>query len=91
MVGPYRGGHAARQQIAKQMEKTLKQDVIETAQSKWASLLVLASEAGETWSFCIDFRKLNSITVRDTYSMPRVDDCAGSIGKANNFFDVGHH
>ncbi|XP_064460357.1 uncharacterized protein LOC135370518 [Ornithodoros turicata] len=40
--------------------------------------LVLAScpseEKDGTWRFCIDFRKLNKITKKDVYPLPRIDD-----------------
>jgi hypothetical protein len=35
--------------------------------------------------FCIDFRKLNAITTRDVYPIPRIEDCLNALG-GNSFF-----
>lgn len=35
--------------------------------------------------FCIDYRKLNESTVKDSYPLPRMDDCLDSLGEANVF------
>ena len=35
--------------------------------------------------FCIDFRKLNAITTRDEYPIPRIEDCLNALG-GNSFF-----
>jgi hypothetical protein len=35
--------------------------------------------------FCIDFRKLNAITTRDVYPIPRIEDSLNALG-GNSFF-----
>ncbi len=35
--------------------------------------------------FCVDYRKLNAITVRDTYPIPHMDECIDSLGSAKMF------
>ena len=35
--------------------------------------------------FCIDYRKLNLMTVKDAYPIPRMDECIGSLGDARVF------
>ena len=32
---------------------------------------------------CIDYRKLNAVTKRDAYPMPRIDDILDVLGQAN--------
>ena len=32
-----------------------------------------------TTRFCIDYRKLNDVTVKDSYPLPRTDDCLDSL------------
>jgi hypothetical protein len=32
--------------------------------------------------FCVDYRKLNAITVPETYPLPRMDECLDSLGEA---------
>jgi RNase H-like domain found in reverse transcriptase/Reverse transcriptase (RNA-dependent DNA polymerase) len=35
--------------------------------------------------FCIDYRRLNALTVRDSYPLPRMDECIDSLGDARIF------
>jgi len=35
--------------------------------------------------FCVDYRKLNALTVRDVFPIPRTDDCLDSLGGARYF------
>ena len=38
-----------------------------------------------TWRFCVDFRNLNAVTVRDSFLLPRIDDLLHKIGQAKVF------
>ena len=38
-----------------------------------------------TWRFCIDYRKLNSVTHRDAYPLPRIDSTLESLKGATYF------
>ena len=44
--------------------------------------------------FCIDYRKLNLMTVKDPYPIPRMDECIDSLGDARVFstldFNAGY-
>lgn len=45
---------------------------------------MLVPKPGEgTYSFCIDYRKVNSVTKADSYPVPRIDDCIDNIRSAN--------
>jgi Reverse transcriptase (RNA-dependent DNA polymerase) len=63
----------------------LKAGVIEPAASEWASPVVLVPKPDGSMRFCVDYRKLNAITVRYTYPPPRMDECIDSLGDANIF------
>jgi len=63
----------------------LKKGIIEPATSEWASPIVLVPKKDGQLRFCVDYRRLNDITVSDTYPLPRMDDCIDSLGDANVF------
>ena len=35
--------------------------------------------------FCVDYRKLNNVTVKDSYPLPRIDDTLDSVAGARCF------
>ena len=59
--------------------------MIEPSTSKWASPVVLVPKPDGSNRFCIDYLQLNDRTVRDTYPLPRMDDCLDSLGEAKFF------
>lgn len=63
------------QEIEKKEVINMKQNnIIRDSKSPWTSPVVLVRKKDETTRFCIDYRKLNAITKKDVYPMPRVDD-----------------
>jgi hypothetical protein len=63
----------------------LKAEVIEPATSEWASPIVLVSKPDGSTRFFVDYRGLNSITLRDFYPLPGMDECTDSLGDAKIF------
>jgi Reverse transcriptase (RNA-dependent DNA polymerase) len=63
----------------------LKAEVIEPATSEWASPVVFVPKPDGSMRFCIDYRRLNAVTVRDSYPLPRMDECIDSLGDASVF------
>ncbi|CAF4697253.1 unnamed protein product, partial [Rotaria magnacalcarata] len=47
--------------------------------SPWASSVVLAAEKDGSLRFCIDYRTLNAVTIRDAYPIPRIDDTLDAL------------
>jgi RNase H-like domain found in reverse transcriptase/Reverse transcriptase (RNA-dependent DNA polymerase) len=58
----------------------LAEDIIEPATSKWPSPVVLVPKRDGGMRFCVDYRKLNNVTERDVYPLPRLDECIDSLG-----------
>jgi hypothetical protein len=48
--------------------------VIRESKGPWPSPIVLVTKKDGGIRFCVDYRKLNSVTTRDVYPLPRVDD-----------------
>ena len=63
----------------------LKNKVIEPSKSPWAFPIVLVPKKDGTIRFCVDYRKLNAITVKDSYALPRIDDALATLS-GNKFF-----
>ena len=59
----------------------IEQEIIQLFSSFWALPIVLIKKKNNKMRFCIDYRKLNKITKRDTYSLFRIDEILNSFGK----------
>ena len=79
---PYRSGPKERELEIAEIERQRADGVIEPAQSEWASPILFAPKADGTLRFCVDYRRLNAMTLRDTYPIPRMDECIDSLGDA---------
>ena len=57
-------------------------DVIRPSSSPWASPIVLVKKRDGTHRFCVDYRKLNAVTRKDAYPIPRIDDTLDTLSGA---------
>ena len=65
---------ALLQHVDETVQEMLDQGVIQPSQSPWASPIVLVKNKNGTTRFCVDYRRLNSITRKDVFPLPRIDD-----------------
>ena len=65
---------ALREKVDKMVQDMLDQGVIQHSQSPWASPIVLVAKQDGTTRFCVDYRKLNTVTKMDVFPLPRIDD-----------------
>ena len=56
------------------LKDMLEKRVISPSKSPWASPIVLVKKKDGTTRFCVDYRKVNDVTRKDAYPIPRVDD-----------------
>ncbi len=82
---PYRAGMRAQQEEADEIDQMLRMKVFEPSCSEWASPIVLVPKSDGSLRFCVDYRRLNALTIRDSYPLPRMDECIDSPGEATIF------
>src|SRR5213078_2477818 len=67
----------------KQVEDLLKKGLIRESSSPWgAPVLFVAKKTPGEWRMCIDYRALNARTIRNTYPLPRIQECIDKLGNA---------
>ena len=64
--------------------------VIRPSNSPWCNAVVLVRKKDGSLRFCIDFRKLNSLTVKDSHPLPRICETLESLAGAAHYstFDM---
>ena len=74
-----------RQEVGRLVNEMEKEGVIQPSQSPWASPIVLVQKKDGSTRFCVDYRRLNKVTRKDSYPLPRVDDILDSLDGAQWF------
>ena len=78
----YRIPQAQKKIVEDEIEKMLRTGVIVKSNSPWSSPVVLVKKQDGSIRFCVDYRRLNSKTIKDNYPMPYIDETLeGFIGK----------
>ena len=71
--------------VKEELQKMEEKGVIEPSTSAWASPVVLCKKKDGSVRFCIDYRKLNHITDKDAYPLPRIEDNLDALRGAKWF------
>ena len=61
------------------LQKMLDAGVIQESVSEWAAAPVLIRKADGNVRYCIDYRALNKVTVKDVFPLPLIDDCLDTL------------
>ena len=67
------------------LDKMIKAGVIQPSVSEWASAPVLVRKRDGTVRWCVDYRALNSVTTKDVFPLPLVEDCLDTLA-GNKWF-----
>lgn len=76
---------ARRTEAQQEVQRMLEAGVIRPSSSPWCFPAVLIRKKDGTMRFCVDFRKLNEVTVKDSYPLPRIDDVLDSLSGSTLF------
>ena len=74
-----------REEVRRLLDEMLAQDVISPSSSPWASPIVLVKKKDGRTRFCVDYRKLNHLTRKDAYPLPRIDDTLNTLAGSKWF------
>ena len=77
---PYRLAHHSKEFLRAEIQTLLKQGIIESSSSPWAALIVLVAKKDGSLRICVDYRKLNAITIGYPYPLPHIEELINGIG-----------
>ena len=85
---PYRIPLAKQEFARKEIDLMAEKGLIEPSCSPWSSPVVLVPKRDGTTRFCIDYRKLNEVTIPDKHPLPNPEDTLGALGGSKWFSTV---
>lgn len=87
-VKPYRYPYFQNQVMEQLVDVILREEVIRTNTSPFSSPVLLVSRKDGTWRFCVDYRALNALTIRNHFPFPTVDELFDELNGAQFFSKV---
>ena len=72
--GPYRMAPAKLAELRVQLQELLDKGFIRPSVSPWGAPVLFVKKKDGSLRLCIDYRKLNQVTVKNRYHLPRIYD-----------------
>ena len=86
---------AEMRELRDQIEQLLGQGFIRRSTSSWGSPVLFIKKRDGSLRLCVDYRELNKVTIRNKYSLPRIDDLFDQLRGASFFSKIdlrsGYH
>ncbi|UYV62531.1 hypothetical protein LAZ67_2000954, partial [Cordylochernes scorpioides] len=82
---PYRVSVKERDIIKEQIDEMLTEGIIRPSSSPWSFPVILVKKRDGKYRFCVDYRKLNNVTVKDVYPIPRIDEVMDTLQGSRYF------
>ncbi|RVW72383.1 Transposon Ty3-I Gag-Pol polyprotein [Vitis vinifera] len=87
-VSPYRMAPLELKELKTQLDELLGKGFIRPSTSPWGAPVLFVKKKDGTLRLCIDYRKLNRVTVKNKYPLPRIDDLFDQLKGAKYFSKI---
>ncbi|GAA0165410.1 hypothetical protein LIER_43714 [Lithospermum erythrorhizon] len=85
---PYRMAPAQLKELKNQLQDMLDKGFISPSISPWGPLVLFVRKKDGSMRFCIDYRELNKVTMKNKYPLPRIDDLFDQLHGAKFFSKI---
>ena len=82
---PYRLSSTELDELRSQLDKLLEHGFIRPSKSPYGAPMLFVKKKDNSMRMCIDYRKLNSVTIKNKYPLPRVDELLNRLSGARYF------
>ena len=88
---PHRMAPVELQELRVQLHELLDKGFIRPSTSLWGSLVLFVKKKDKTLRLCIDYRRLNRVTIKNRYPLPRIDDLFDQLRGALVYSKINLH
>ncbi|WVZ93178.1 hypothetical protein U9M48_039180 [Paspalum notatum var. saurae] len=92
---PYRYSPLHKDEIERQVRVLLNQGWIVHSNSPFASPVLLVQKKDGTWRMCVDYRRLNALTIKNRFPIPVVEEILDELAGTTHFtkldLTAGYH
>ena len=92
---PYRLAPAEMAELKRQLEELLGKGFIRLSTSPWGAPVLFVKKKDGSFRLCVDYRGLNKVTIKNKYTLPRIDELLDQLHGASWFSKIdlasGYH
>jgi hypothetical protein len=85
---PYKMTPKELAELKIQLKELLDKGYIRSSSSPWGCLVLFVKKKDQSLRLCVDYRPLNTVTIKNKYPLPRIDILFDQLAGAKVFFNV---